>query len=287
MSAPGVPVRWGRRRDRPRPPRAGAARAVHPVVLFGLVMTGLERRIHRDRRGAGLLHASAGLALGLAAGASVRSTALATSSAVAGAPSATAATDVERSLHDEDLVGARALLPALVGVTRGSGRRRRCPRRGGVRSREHSGRRRRAGALGRRRGRARRAWATAPSTRSTPWWVIDRRGMPTTGGPAHASTTLSAWVPARLTAAFVVLVRPEECSSRVARRAAPGPRASVSERGVAEAAFAAALGVRLGGVNHTASGVRHGGRWGSGGRSAWMISARRSGSRVTSAQRSR
>ena len=63
----------------PEPPGA-----VHPVVLFGIVMTSLERRLHRDRKGSGLVHVSAGLALGLAAGAAVRSTTIATTSAVAG-----------------------------------------------------------------------------------------------------------------------------------------------------------------------------------------------------------
>ena len=63
----------------PEPPAA-----VHPVALLGIVMTGLERRIHRDARGAGVLYALAGAALGLGAGAVVRSPALATSSAVAG-----------------------------------------------------------------------------------------------------------------------------------------------------------------------------------------------------------
>ena len=78
-------VRWARppalALDRLLPEPPGA---VHPVVLFGLVMTGLERRLHRDAKGAGLVHASAGLALGLGAGAVVRSTTLATASAVAG-----------------------------------------------------------------------------------------------------------------------------------------------------------------------------------------------------------
>src|SRR5271165_3524140 len=71
---------------------------VHPVVLFGLVMTGLERRLHRDSRGAGVVHALAGVGLGLSAGAVVRSTALATSSAVAGRALGVVARDVRCSL---------------------------------------------------------------------------------------------------------------------------------------------------------------------------------------------
>jgi adenosylcobinamide-phosphate synthase len=59
----------------------------------------------------------------------------------------------------------------------------------------------------------------------------------------------AAWVPARLTAAAVMAVRPRSAgavwrSVRGDAPAHPSPNA-----GVAEAAFAAALGVRLGGVN--------------------------------------
>ena len=115
-----------RRRRVPRPLAAAAGLAldrllpeppgsVHPVVLFGIVMTGLERRIHRDARGAGLLYALAGVALGLSAGAVVRSTALATSSAVAGRALAGTAGEVGQALEADDLERARELLPSLVG----------------------------------------------------------------------------------------------------------------------------------------------------------------------------
>jgi adenosylcobinamide-phosphate synthase len=57
------------------------------------------------------------------------------------------------------------------------------------------------------------------------------------------------YVPARLTAALVVAVRPRAVRAvwQAVRRDAPGHPSPNS--GVAEAAFAAALGVRLGGVN--------------------------------------
>ncbi len=88
---------------------------VHPVVLFGAVMTGLERRIHRDARGVGLVHAMAGVSLGLGAGALLRSTAVATSSAVAGRALVATAAEVGYSLQGEDVGRARKLLPSLVG----------------------------------------------------------------------------------------------------------------------------------------------------------------------------
>ena len=61
-------------------------------------------------------------------------------------------------------------------------------------------------------------------------------------------------MPARLTALVVAAVRPRSAGAvwRVVRRDAPGHPSP--NAGVAEAAFAAALGVRLGGVN------RYGGR---------------------------
>ena len=115
-----------RRRGVPRPLGAAAGlaldrllpeppAAVHPVVLFAFVMTGLERRIHRDARGAGLLHALVGVALGLGAGAIVRSTALATSSAVAGRALAGTAGEVGHALEAHDVERARRMLPSLVG----------------------------------------------------------------------------------------------------------------------------------------------------------------------------
>lgn len=234
----------------PEPPGA-----VHPVVLFGVVMTGLERRIHRDAKAAGLVHAGAGLALGLAAGAFVRSTALATSSAVAGRGLAEAAADVERSLRDEDLVQARALLPALVG--------------------------RDPSALGTDDVARAVVESVAENTVDAVvapalWGAVG--GAPGALGYRAANTLdsmvghrspryanygwasarlddLLAWVPARLTAVFVVLVRPMSARAvwqavRHQAPAHPSPNA-----GVAEAAFAAALGVRLGGVNQY--GERH------------------------------
>jgi adenosylcobinamide-phosphate synthase len=231
----------------PEPPGA-----VHPVVLFGAVMTGLEQRIHRDSKGAGLLHAGAGFALGLAAGIFVRSTALATSSAVAGRGLTLAATAVERSLRDEDLVQARALLPALVGrdpsaldaddvaravvesVAENTVDAVVAPALWGAVAGA-------PGALGYR----------AANTLDS---MVGHRS-PRYANYGWASARLDdvlAWVPARLTAAFVVLVRPRSARSvwqavRDQAPAHPSPNA-----GVAEAAFAAALGVRLGGVNQYA-----------------------------------
>jgi adenosylcobinamide-phosphate synthase len=228
----------------PEPPGA-----VHPVVLFGLVMTALEHRLHRDRKAPGLVHASAGLALGLAAGVAVRSTTLATTSAVAGRALAAAATDVGRALDDGDLERARGLLPALVG---------RDPRdldAGEVaRAAVESVAENTVDAVV-----APVLWAAvagAPgalgcrAVNTLDSMVGHRSARYANYGWASARLDdLVAWVPARLTAVLVGLVRPRAAKPiwlavRDQAPAHPSPNA-----GVSEAAFAAALGLRLGGRN--------------------------------------
>jgi adenosylcobinamide-phosphate synthase len=61
---------------------------------------------------------------------------------------------------------------------------------------------------------------------------------------------LANWAPARITALLVMMVRPDRAGSvwQAVRRDAPSHPSPNS--GVAEAAFAAALGLRLGGTNH-------------------------------------
>jgi adenosylcobinamide-phosphate synthase len=58
-----------------------------------------------------------------------------------------------------------------------------------------------------------------------------------------------AWVPARLTAALVALVRPKAARQVWAAVRTQAPAHPSPNAGVAEAAFAAALGLRLGGTN--------------------------------------
>ena len=248
------------RRRIPRPLGAAAGLAldrllpeppgvVHPVVLFGALMTGLERRIHRDAKGPGLLHALTGVVLGLGAGAVVRSTALATTSAVAGRALVAAAGDVGRSLQGDDVERARELLPSLVGRDAGGLDRDEIARAvvesvaentvdavvapafwGSV-----------AGAPG----------ALGYRSVNTLDSMVGHRS-PRYANYGWASARLDdalGWVPARLTAALVAAVRPRRARAvwvavREQAPAHPSPNA-----GVAEAAFAAALGVRLGGTN--------------------------------------
>jgi adenosylcobinamide-phosphate synthase len=228
----------------PEPPSA-----LHPVVLFAFVMTGLERRIHRDARAAGLLHALVGVALGVGAGAVVRSTALATTSAVAGRALAGTAGGVGQALEARDEDAARRMLPSLVG-------------------RDPSG-------LG--AGEIARAVVESVAENTVDAVVAPALWGALAGAPGalgyRAVNTLDsmvghrsaryanygwasarlddvvAWVPARLTAALVALVRPRAAPAVWAAVRRQAPAHPSPNAGVAEAAFAAALGLRLGGVS--------------------------------------
>ncbi len=229
----------------PEPPGS-----VHPVVLFGFVMTSLERRLHRDGKFAGLVHAAAGVALGLGAGALVKSTALATSSAVAGRALGTAANEVGESLAAGDTVRARELLPALVGrdaAGLGTAEMARAvvesvaentvdavvaPAVWGAVAGA-------PGALGYRAVNTLDSMVGHPNSRYLNY-----------GWASARLDDVAAWVPARLTAVLVALVRPGAARAVWAAVRDQAPAHPSPNAGVAEAAFAAALGVRLGGVNH-------------------------------------
>lgn len=226
----------------------------HPVAAFGRTMQRLEDRIYADRRSVGVVHASAGLLVGLAAGRVVRATSVATWSAVAGRCLRESATAVGDALVVGDLVRARALLPALVGrdpagldVTDVA--------RAVVESvAENTVDAVVAPAL----------WATVAGAPG----VLAHRAVNTMdamvghhdaryehyGWAAARADDLAAWIPARVTAALVMACRPRAAgavANTVRRDASAHPSPN---SGVAEAAFAAALGVRLGGES------RYGGR---------------------------
>ncbi|MBW3574521.1 MAG: cobalamin biosynthesis protein [Actinobacteria bacterium] len=221
----------------------------HPVAAFGHTMQALEAGLYRDRRWAGVVHAAAGLALGAGSGALVGSTAIATAVAVAGRALAGAAGPVAAALDGDDLVLARSLLPSLVG---------RDPT--GLDGAEIS----RAtvesvaentvdavvgpalwaavggapGALGYRAVNTMDAMVGHRSDRYRRY-----------GWASARLDDAAAWVPARATAVLVAVVRPRRAAAvwTAVRRQAPAHPSP--NAGVAEAAFAAALGLSLGGTN--------------------------------------
>ena len=222
---------------------------VHPVALFGLAMGVTEQTIYRDERRAGTVHAAIGAALGIGAGALARSTALATAVVVSGRGLARAALEVSAALAAGDEVRARELLPALVG---------RDP--AGLDAAEIA-----------------RATVESVAENTVDAVVAPALWAALAGAPGafgyRAVNTMDAmvghrspryahygwasarlddlanWVPARCTAALVAMVRPG--SAREVRRAVStqAPAHPSPSAGVAEAAFAAALGIRLGGTN--------------------------------------
>jgi adenosylcobinamide-phosphate synthase len=222
---------------------------LHPVAVFGHVMRAVEGGLYRDRRDVGVVHAALGLALGAGTGAVVGSTALATYAVTAGHGLAAAATAVGDALAADDLPSARAALPALVGrdPDRLDGTE---VARAAVESVAENtvdavvGPALWAAVGGAPGAAAHRAVNTLDA-------MVGHRS-PRYARYGWASARLddaAAFVPARLTALLVAAVRPDRAGDvwRVVRRDArahPSPNA-----GVAEGAFAGALGLRLGGAN--------------------------------------
>jgi adenosylcobinamide-phosphate synthase len=248
----------------------------HPVVGFGRTMEWLERRCYADSRLRGLLYAGLGTALAAGAGAALSgqvgsrrlagrrqpppgagpgsarqmvALAAATYTAVAGRALATAAGDVAVPLDAGDLTAARARLPALVGRdTEGLGEA------DIARAVVESVAENTVDAVV-----APALWAALAG----PAGVLAYRAVNTLdamvghrsdrysrfGWAAARADDVAAWVPARLTAALVILVRPRAAGPVLAAVRGQAPAHPSPNAGVAEAAFAAALGVRLGGCN--------------------------------------
>ena len=222
---------------------------VHPLRAFGLLMGKIEGRFFADDRLAGIAYAASGVGTSLLAGLVLRSTAGATYFACGGKALAGAASAVDEALLQEDLETARVAVRALVG--------------------------RDTELLGEDEIARAAVESVAENTVDAiiaPLFFAAVAGAPGALG-YRAANTLDAlvgyrnsryehfgwasarlddglsFVPARLTALLVVLVRPRRARAvlRVVRRDArahPSPNA-----GVAESAFAAALGRRLGGNN--------------------------------------
>jgi adenosylcobinamide-phosphate synthase len=219
----------------------------HPVSLFGRAMRGVESRVWRDSRPAGVVHAGAGLTLGVAAGAATRSTALATYVAVAGRALGQAAMAVADALEAGDLDLARERLPALVGRDP-TGLDEKEIARAAVESVAENtvdavvapalwalalGA---PGALGYRAVNTMDAMVGHRSERYARY-----------GWAAARLDDAAGLVPARVTALMVAAVRPGAAKAIRRTVRADAPAHPSPNSGVAEAAFAAALGLRLGG----------------------------------------
>jgi adenosylcobinamide-phosphate synthase len=231
---------------------------VHPVALFGRVMAGLERRMWRDRRSAGVAYAAvgaglgvtAGVGLGAASGSAFRSPvpvgAMATWVVVAGRALGEEARRIGACLAVDDLDGARGRLPALVGrdpeALDGKGIARAVVESVAENTVDAVVAPACWAALG---GAAGAGFYRAVNTLDA--MVGHRNERYRHFGWAAARLDDAAnWIPARLTALLVAAVRPAHAPEVLDCILHPPPHPSPNA-GVAEAAFAAALGVRLGG----------------------------------------
>jgi adenosylcobinamide-phosphate synthase len=222
---------------------------LHPVALFGRVMNRVERNLYAQRRDVGAAHAAVGAGIGIGAGVLVRSTTIATTLAVAGHALGRTAEKIGVALEAGDLESARMLLPSLVGrdpscldaeemaravlesVAENTVDAVVAPTLWGAV----------AGASGSLGYRAINTLDSMVGHRSARYEDY--------GWASARLDDAGTWVPARVTAALVALVRPARAENiwravRTQAPAHPSPNA-----GVAEAAFAAALEVRLGGLN--------------------------------------
>ncbi|HLN15447.1 MAG TPA: adenosylcobinamide-phosphate synthase CbiB [Acidimicrobiales bacterium] len=230
--------------------------ALHPVAHFGQAMERLEARRWEPHRGAGVRYALSGAAIGVAGGrlgtlvlGPSASLVAATATAAAGRSLLSSARAVGRALEDGDTEGARRLLPSLVG---------RDPE--GLDEKEMA-----------RAVIESVAENLSDAVVATAFWgvvagtegVLVHRAVNTMdamvghrspryerfGWAAARLDDMLAWPAARLSALLVAAVTPGATKavwSAIREQAAEHPSPNA---GVAEAAFAAALGLRLGGVN--------------------------------------
>jgi adenosylcobinamide-phosphate synthase len=221
----------------------------HPVRAFGLAMERVEHTLYRPRRSSGFVHTVAGLGLGIAAGSLVRNTALATYISVAQRALTDAGLDIAAALEDGDLARARQLLPTLVGRDPTDLDASEIARAVVESLAENTVDAVVAPALwGALLGAPGTLGYRAVNTMDATVGYHNER-YEDYGWASARLDDMANFIPARLTAALVAAVRPRAARAvwRDVRQDAPGHPSPNS--GVAEAAFAAALGVRLGGIN--------------------------------------
>jgi adenosylcobinamide-phosphate synthase len=212
-------------------------------------MNEFERENYKDQRQAGAVHAFVGTTLGISAGFLLRSTTLATGIAVGGSSLCKTAQTISEALEADDLDQARALLPSLVGRNPSDLNETEIVRAVIESVAENTVDAAVAPAL----------WAAATGAPG----ALGYRAVNTMdamvghhsqryenyGWASARADDVANWVPARCTAALVALVRPSSVGkihSAVTTQARQHPSPN---SGVAEAAFAAALSIRLGGRN--------------------------------------
>jgi adenosylcobinamide-phosphate synthase len=227
---------------------------IHPVAVFGRLMAAVEARLYAPRRAPGVAYAATGLAFGVATGSAVRMTAVSVAVGAAGRGLREAALEVDGALARSDLDAARALLPALVG--RDPSELDEC---GVAAAAVESVAENTVDAVV-----APACWALAAGAAGAAGYRA-LNTMDAMVGSRSARYERFGWcsarlddaanfLPARLTAALVMAVRPRAAVAVRSALREDAPAHPSPNAGVAEAAFAAALEVELGGT------LRYGGR---------------------------
>ena len=221
----------------------------HPVAWFGRMMDSIEDRIWADRPGPGVAHATTGLVTGWAAGRILRSAGAATAIATGARSLMNTARCVATAVDDGDIERARHLLPALVGRDPSHLDEKEICRATVESVAENTVDAIVAPALYAAAGGAPAVLAhRAVNTMDA--MVGHRSSRYSRYGRAPARLDdLANWLPARATALLVAAVRPRHAGEVLAVVRRDAPAHPSPNAGVAEAAFAAALGVTLGGVN--------------------------------------
>jgi adenosylcobinamide-phosphate synthase len=225
----------------------------HPVAVFGRCMTRLERRVWSDGRLAGARYAGTGLAAAVASGALLGTlpggALVAGFTAVAGRGLWLAAAAVADALGQGDLIGARRILPSLAG-----------------RDPDKLGEQEIARAAVESVAENTVDGIVAPALWAAIFGgpgALGYRGVNTLdsmvgyrdaryrsfGWASARLDDLANFLPARATALLVAAVRPASTAEIWRSVITEAPSHPSPNAGVAEAAFGAALGIRLGGLN--------------------------------------
>ncbi|GAC1375043.1 MAG: cobalamin biosynthesis protein [Acidimicrobiales bacterium] len=221
----------------------------HPVAIFGRVMRRIEVTLYGDRRSRGVIHAMAGATIGVAGGTALRVDTAAAYLAIAGRSLREAAAAVAVPLRAGDLDAARGRLPSLVGRDP-TGLDAKEVTRAVVESlAENTVDAVVAPAVWAAVGGARGALAYRAVNTMDAMVGYRSERYERYGWASARLDDLANWIPARVTALLVMVVRPGAAGAggKAVRTQAPSHPSPTS--GVAEAAFAAALGIRLGGTN--------------------------------------
>lgn len=217
------------------------------MVGLGAIMRRAETVVWSDSKLTGAVYAGVGLGIGMGAGTLLGSTGIATYLAVAGRSLSEAANRVADALDRNDLPTARALLPALVGRDVHALDHKEIARAVIESVAENTVDAVVAPVL----------WAAlAGASGALTYRVVNtldalvghrNKRYANFGWAAARLDDVANWVPARCTAGLVAVVRPRATGNIWRAVCEDAPAHPSPNAGVAEAAFAAALGLRLGG----------------------------------------